>query len=119
MSWIISLLFIIFEYLKNNWKSKDKFIYIIGVLILFFIVVTGILVSILVNPLFVARYMFFGIGIFWMSIALMYGKLLEKNSWLIIILIIPILIGSINYNNFIRTEIYKNRNATIFYDKIR
>ncbi len=118
LSWIISLLFIIFEYLKNNWKSKDKFIYIIGVLILFFIVVTGILVSILVNPLFVARYMFFGIGIFWMSIALMYGKLLEKNSWLIIILIIPILIGSINYNNFIRTEIYKNRNATIFYDKI-
>lgn len=117
-AWIVSILFIIFKYLKDSWKNNDKFLYIIGILVLIFIVGTGILVSILINPLFVSRYMFFGIGIFWLSIALMFGKLLEKNSSLFIILIIPVLIGSINFNSFIRTEIDKNKTATVFYDKI-
>lgn len=116
--WILSILFIIIKYIKNYWQTTEKYYASIGILILILIVGCGILVSILLEPLFVSRYMFFGIGVFWMSIAIMFSKLIEKNSNLIFILIIPILIGCININSSIRTEIDKNKTATDFYEKI-
>lgn len=116
--WIIFIIYSIFKYLKDNKNENNKFVYIIGFLLLFLVVGCGIIVSILINPLFVARYMYFAIGTFWFSIAIVFGKLINKKSIFIVIMILPLLIGCINFNNFTRTEMTKNEYAKSFFEKI-
>lgn len=119
LSWILLILLTVYKYLSLKKEEDSKFINIVGFLLLFLVVGCGIVVSILVNPLFVARYMYFAIGTFWFSIAIILGKLINKKETFVIIIFIPLLIGCINFNNFTRTEMTKNDYAESFYKKIK
>ena len=65
----------------------------LGIFTLVLIVLTGILVSIIFNPLFVSRYMYFAIGIFWISLSVIYGQMIDHNIKFSILLIIPLLLS--------------------------
>lgn len=118
LSIILISLFFFYKYMKNEKVKKEKFLITLGIFTLISIVLTGIIVSLIFNPLFVSRYMYFAIGIFWISLGIVYGKVIEYNLKFSALLIIPILIGTINLNNFVRTENMKEISANNFYEKI-
>ena len=111
-------LYAFYKFIKNNKDKNEKFLISLGIFTLILIVLTGILVSIIFNPLFVSRYMYFAIGIFWISLGIIYGQVIEHNIKFTVLLIIPLLIGIISLNNFIRSEDVKNITANDFYKKI-
>lgn len=115
---LLMSLYAFYKFMKNNKNMNEKFFISLGIFTLVLIVLTGILVSIIFNPLFVSRYMYFAIGIFWISLGVIYGQMIDHNIKFSILLIIPLLIGIINLNNFIRTEDVKNISANNFYEKI-
>ncbi len=118
LSVILMSLYAFYKFIKNNNDKNEKFFISLGIFTLTLIVLTGILVSIIFNPLFVSRYMYFAIGIFWISLGIIYGQIIDHNIKFIVLLIIPLLIGIISLNNFIRTEDAKNIIVNDFYKKI-
>lgn len=118
LSIMVMSLYAFYKFIKNNKDKNEKFFISLGIFTLILIILTGILVSIIFNPLFVSRYMYFAMGIFWISLGTIYGQIIEHNIKFSILLIIPLLIGIISLNNFIRTENAKNITANDFYEKI-
>lgn len=118
LSIMVMSLYAFYKFIKNNKDKNEKFFISLGIFTLILIILTGILVSIIFNPLFVSRYMYFAMGIFWISLGTIYGQIIEHNIKFSTLLIIPLLIGIISLNNFIRTENAKNITANDFYEKI-
>lgn len=114
ITWILCLLIIIIKFVKDNWKKDEMLLFTIGIIVLPLFIISNTLFCNIINT----QIMIFSIGIFWISIALIYSKVIQQNSKFIALLITPILIGCINANNYIRTQLNQNDSTIGFYKKI-
>jgi len=67
----------------------------------------GFLVSFLLRPIFVYRYMIPAAGVFWLAFSLLYTKLKEKKYLFFPILFLLLVIGGRNYRAFYGEEMWK------------
>lgn len=99
---------------KNN-ESKNKFIPILGILSIFILLSISIIISLLNTPIFVPRYMFAILGVFWIAYSILYSNSIVKYKSLIILFIMSLSISLYNFNSLINTEIDKENNIKEFY----
>lgn len=114
----IFVLLKLFKFKKNE-KSKDEVsIALIGYLSLLITIAIGIFVSLLVNPIFVSRYMVGALGCFILGFSILLAiKIDEKNYWSIL-LIIPLLISIFNFNDWRKTEEIKAQQYASFHETL-
>lgn len=82
---------------RQNWELW-------GCVVLFLTVIIGIIVSMVIRPIFVSRYMIVAAGCFWLCFAWLIGRNREKNFIKILGLILIVLLSVIDIGQFIRWE---------------
>lgn len=104
--------------LSNRREKNDakKNIIFLGVIILGTVIGIGIVVSLILSPLFIARYMYPALGLFWLSYSIGLSYYIQKNKLNIFVIFIPILMMVANLNNFMLNEVNLNKNQPHFYD---
>ena len=100
---IIALAILIIYSLKKRNESENKYAYA-AILVAIMIPLVGILISIIRQPLFHYRYIFPGMGCFWLGIAMLLNKIENKRKIFTLFLIIFLIIGFIGAYNFVDTE---------------
>ena len=99
-----SYLVVIFYFFKNKSESHDYFD-LVGLFTLILTVISGIMVSILFKPIFVDRYMFPSLGVFWLTFAFLFSKMWNRKSIFVPILIIVLIVSSMSSAIFINSQI--------------
>lgn len=79
----------------NKWRMQDEFLLILGFGVLAGLIFIGVVVSILVSPVFVYRYMIPCLGGFWLAYALLVKDCEKKWIW-IPVMFLMIYVGYIN-----------------------
>lgn len=127
---IITTIFVVFILIYKLFKDKVsnykyEALYALSIIIL--VTLTGLVISLIIKPIFVKRYMVPSLGLFWLAIAITIGKYIEKDDIKKTLLTIYILSGlvvvleRIEYEHFYTKEINKMYNTTNkinFKDKI-
>lgn len=105
--------FLLLKLLSVFWKRQKKedireASFIAGsIFVLAGIVAFGFMVSFLLRPIFVYRYMLPAMGVFWLSFALLLSKCKEKKYICFPILIVLLVVGIRNYRAFYGEEMWK------------
>lgn len=89
---LLPLLVVIIINIRRNYKSKEALFGIITFMVLFLVIGVGILVSFLVKPVFVARYMAVTFGLVWLGMAIFLEKASEQSIKRILILLLSVLL---------------------------
>lgn len=95
--------FILLLFYFKNRKDKNQIFLLWGSLILIITSIIGILVSIFIKPVFVARYMIPSLACFWLTFAFLLSKT-DKKLIFAIILMLLFLIAGVTVYSFILTE---------------
>lgn len=97
----------ILKWIRRN-ENKDTTLFAAGCVgVLLGIVLFGFLVSFLLRPIFVYRYMLPALGVFWLAFALLVSGLKEKKFLFIPLLVLLVVIGFRNYRAFYGEEMWK------------
>ncbi|MDD2409903.1 MAG: acyltransferase family protein [Bacilli bacterium] len=113
---LLFVLIIVFLNIKRKSdESKKNFIPILGILSIFILLGISIIISFLSTPIFVARYMFSILGVFWIAYSILYSNLIIRYKSFIIIFFISLSISLYNFNSLVNTEIEKENNIKEFY----
>lgn len=89
------------EHKKSNWGLW-------GSMVLFLVILLGVLVSLLIRPIFVPRYMIVAVGCFWFCYAWMIGKNRKNKTLISFALALSLVVCFIDFGQFIRWE-YKKK----------
>lgn len=92
---------------KGQEKGREVVFFIGCIFILAGIVGFGFLVSFLLRPIFVYRYMLPAAGVFWLVFSLLFTKLKEKKYLFFPLLLLLLVIGARNYRAFYGEEMWK------------
>lgn len=98
---------IILFVLKRN--EKNTLYAISGFLIPIGTIGIGIIVSIIIRPVFIDRYMICSLGCLWLSVAIMLGNYISKKSFFLFVSILSIIICICNTKTLIEKEIIYNK----------
>lgn len=88
-------------------KEKEISCYILGIIMPIVTIMFGVIVSLILRPIFISRYVVCSLGVFWLSISILLGKYCQK-KWIYAILVIIICIMGLG-------NIYKQTNREIQY----
>ena len=110
-----SLLYLLIVYMLNKENDRVKKGYIFyGLLIPFIVMGIGVLVSVIINPLFISRYLVPTLGCIWFATALLIGNYYKNHKAGIAIIFIFGIFACSNVNSLIRYEISVEKNKIIF-----
>lgn len=112
---ILMLIFMAFIFIKLIFnKDKDKRFLIVGFCLPFVVILIGVVVSIIKNPVFIARYMFPALGCMWLvvSIVLFNTKMNDFLKNMSVLLLVTV--GMANVNSFVRYEVGLQKEETQF-----
>lgn len=89
-------------------KADEKILFAFeGILVLVGVVLFGMMVSIMIKPIFIYRYMLSAMGAFWLSFAVLLGMEKKKKAAVIPILLFLGVIGIANFRSFYGEEMWK------------
>lgn len=101
----VLLLILYFVLLVLYLKIMDKHHFLLNaVLVLVISVIIGILVSIFIKPVFIARYMIPSLACFWLTFAFLLSKFYNKKTIFIFSMILIVIVSGVNTYSFILTE---------------
>lgn len=118
----VLLAFVYIFLLVKSILSKKKTIkvkyMICGSLILLSTVFVGVLVSIVLHPVFIARYMLAASGCFWLCFAYFVSNIGNRKKIVFAVLSIVIIISTINVAQLIRWEIIKKNDYEVLAEEV-
>lgn len=94
--------------LDKNKITEEKSYTLMGCLVPVLTILIGVLVSWLMRPIFVERYILPSLGCFWLCFAIGMNSLQVKRIGYHLILILLLCLGGINYNAYLTTEKHQN-----------
>ena len=83
--------------------TQKKYDALVGFIALYGTVIIGVVLSLLIRPIFIARYMMCGMACLWLGIAISIANLTNQ-TLKYILLVVCILLSAYNLNNFIEEE---------------
>ncbi len=107
---IIWLVFI--YYLLSKDKKVNKAYASLGIVIPFIVMTIGIVVSKLITPLFVSRYLFPSLGCLWFIMAILISKKVSQKNSISVLFIIFVISASASINYLLRYEIVMTNNES-------
>ena len=99
---MIMLMLVIFIKLVLD---KNKRFLIIGFCLPFMVIIIGVVVSIIKNPIFVSRYMFPALGCMWLVVSIVLFNTKINDFLKNISLLLLVIVGIANVNSFLRNEV--------------
>ncbi len=97
--------------------KEEKYYCFVGLGLPFAVIFAGTLVSIIVTPLFISRYIVPALGTFWFAVAILLSSEMKKNEKMNYFLLIFGLVIFANLNSFVRYEINCEKNMIQFLEK--
>ncbi|WP_299524433.1 hypothetical protein [uncultured Methanobrevibacter sp.] len=97
--------------IKNKKEFEDKY-GIYGILIIICVPLIGIILSLLIRPIFHPRYMIPSLGCLWLGISILLSKNFDNKKLFIPILVVILIVGAISCVDFTQNQINDQNNDT-------
>ena len=108
---LIVIIVLVILILRLDNKSEKDYFAIYGIFILVFTALFGVLISFLVRPVFVDRYLFPTLGCFWFGVAYCLNRISNKKQIFLPLILILIIVSSLNVYNVV--DYNKNTNENM------
>ena len=109
----IAVFILVLCYVKDKNKEKKDHYAVIALSIIILTIISGLLVSVLVMPLFNQRYVFPVLGIFWLGFSILLAKNYDNKKIFALCLVILLCASGINTIYFINSEDIGSRNMAV------
>lgn len=110
---VLMILLTIYIFVKLI-MDKDKRFLIVGFCLPFIVIFIGVTVSIIKNPVFVARYMYPALGCMWLVVSVVLNNTKMNKYIKSISILLLVLVGMSNVNTFIRNEVTLQKDEVRF-----
>ena len=103
---LLIILFLFVKYLINKEiKNNDKITNIFGLFLPFLIIIIGVVVSLIITPLFISRYIVPTLGCLWFAVVIMLANYYKDHKFGVLFILVFAIISVANINTFTRHEI--------------
>lgn len=109
----ITVFILVLSYVKDKNKEKKIHYAIIALSVIILTIISGLLVSVLVMPLFNQRYVFPVLGIFWLGFSILLAESYDNKKIFALCLVILLCASGINTIYFINSEDIGSRNMDV------